>query len=58
MYATNFDSNWWVFDHRTDESDALADTLGLGELKLKCLITKGAKQVLTKARRGKLPHRE
>ncbi|WP_165443738.1 IS1634 family transposase [Olsenella sp. Marseille-P4559] len=58
MSATNFDSNWWVFDHRTDESDALADALGLPEPKRKFLTTREAKQVLAKANRAKLPHRQ
>lgn len=57
MSATNFDSNWWVFDHRTDESDALAASCGLEELKLKFLTTKQAKQVLAKANRLTLQHR-
>ena len=43
MSATNFEGNWWVFDHRTDDSDLLVDTLGLEEFKLKCLTTKGGK---------------
>ncbi|MBQ9057695.1 MAG: IS1634 family transposase, partial [Atopobiaceae bacterium] len=35
MNGINMDANWWVFGHRTDESDLLAEALGLEELKLK-----------------------
>jgi hypothetical protein len=56
MSGTNMDANWWVFDHRTDESDALVDSVGLEELKLKNMTTGKATKILAKAAKGKLPH--
>ena len=56
MSGTNVDANWWVFDHRTDESDLLAEAVGLEELKLKCLTTGRAMEVLAKAAKGAIPH--
>jgi len=55
MSGTNVDANWWVFDHRTDESDLLAETVGLEELKLKNLTTGKAMKILAKAAKGRIP---
>ena len=55
MSGTNIDLNWWVFDHRTDRSDLIADAVGLEELKLKNLTTKNAKEILAKAAKGIIP---
>lgn len=56
MSGTNVDANWWAFDHRTDESDLLAETVGLEELKLKNLTTGRATEILAKAAKGRIPH--
>ena len=56
MSGTNMDANWWVFDHRTDESDLIVEAVGLEELKLKNLTTGGARKVLAKAARCGIPH--
>lgn len=56
MSGTNVDANWWVFDHRTDETDLIAEAVGLEELKLKTLRTSDAKKILAKAARWKIPH--
>ena len=55
MSGTNVESNWWVFDHRTDASDLLVEILGLEELKLKNLTTTHAMDILAKAAKGKIP---
>ena len=52
MSGTNVDANWWVFDHRTDASDLLVETVGLEELKLKSLTTGKAMEILAKAAKG------
>jgi len=56
MNGVNMDANWWVFGHRTDESDMVAEAVGLEELKLKNLTTGKAREILAKAARWKIPH--
>ena len=56
MSCTNVDANWWIFDHRTDESDLLVETVGLEGLKLKNLTTGKATEILAKAAKGRIPH--
>ena len=56
MNGTNMDANWWVFGHRTDESDMIVEAVGLEELKLKNLTTGKAKGILAKAAKWKIPH--
>ena len=56
MSGTNVDANWWVFDHRTDDSDLLVEAVGLEELKLKNLTTGKAMEILAKAAKGSIPH--
>ena len=56
MNGVNMDANWWVFGHRTDESDLIAEAVGLEELKLKNLTTGKAKEILAKAAKWKIPH--
>jgi len=56
MSGTNVDANWWIFDHRTDESDLIVEAVGLEELKLKNLTTGKAMEILAKAARGSIPH--
>ena len=56
MSGTNVDANWWVFDHRTDASDLLVETVGLEDLKLKSLTTGKAMEILAKAAKGRIPH--
>ena len=54
MNGINMDANWWVFGHRTDESDLIAEAVGLEELKLKNLTTGKAREVLAKAAKWKI----
>lgn len=49
MCGTNIADNWWVFDHRSDESDIIADTLELQDLKLQNLKTLDVRKLLGKA---------
>jgi hypothetical protein len=35
MSCSALDANWWLFDHRTDESDAILEAVGLPELRRK-----------------------
>ena len=56
MNGINMDANWWVFGHRTDESDLIAEAIELEELKLKNLTTGKAKEILAKAAKWKIPH--
>lgn len=56
MNGINMDANWWVFGHRTDESDLIAEAVGLEELKLKSLTTGKAREILAKAAKWKIPH--
>lgn len=58
MNCVNFNANWWVCGHRTEESDTLVDYLGLQDLKRKNLRTIDAKKILTKAFKGKIVHKE
>ena len=55
MSGTNVDANWWVFDHRTEESDLIVGAVGLEGLKLKNLTTAGAKKILAEAAKGEIP---
>lgn len=52
MSGVNVDANWWVFDHRSDESDRLVDSVGLEELKLKNIRTSDAKKSTDKSQKG------
>ena len=56
MTGINMDANWWVFGHRTDESDLIAKAVGLEELKLKNITTRKAKEILAKSAKWKIPH--
>ena len=58
MNCVNVDANWWVCGHRTDDSDRLAESVGLEELKLKNLRTSDAKKILAKAAKGEIPHKK
>ena len=55
MSGTNVDANWWVFDHRTNESDPLVGAVGLEDLKLRVLTTGRATEILAKAAKGRIP---
>ena len=55
MSGTNVDANWWVFDHRTNESDLLVGAVGLEDLKLRVLTTGRATEILAKAAKGRIP---
>lgn len=54
MNGTNVDANWWVFNHRTQNSDKIAESLGLENLKLKNIKTSDIKKLLAKAAKAKL----
>lgn len=56
MNCVNVDANWWVCGHRTDDSDRLAEAVGLEELKLKNLRTSDVRKILAKAAKGEMPH--
>lgn len=56
MNGVNVDANWWVFGHRTDESDLLVEAVGLEELKLKNLTAVKVREILAKAARWEIPH--
>ena len=56
MEGVNFETNWWAFGHRSDESDLIAKTVGIEELMLKCMTTKTARTILAKAAKAQLPH--
>ena len=56
MNGVNFDANWWAFGHRTDESDLIAEAVGLEELKLRNLTTGRAREILAKAAKWEIPH--
>lgn len=56
MEGVNFGANWWAFGHRSDASDLIADTLGIEELKLRCMTTQTARKILAKAAKAELPH--
>ena len=55
MNGVNVDANWWVFGHRTDESDLIADAVGLEELKLTNLTTGKAVDILADAAKWEIP---
>ncbi|MBQ2681751.1 MAG: IS1634 family transposase [Eggerthellaceae bacterium] len=55
MSGVNFDANWWAFGHRTDESDLIAEAVGLEGLKLKNLTTGKAMDILADAAKWKIP---
>ena len=54
MSGTNIAKNWWAFDHRSDNSDIIADTLGLQDLKLQNLRALDVRKLLGKAVKIKL----
>ena len=54
MNGTNVDANWWVFNHRTKNSDKIAEALDFDTLKLKNLKTGDIKKLLAKAAKAKL----
>lgn len=56
MNGVSFDANRWAFGHRTDESDLLAEAVGLEELKLRNLTAGKAGEILAKAAKWKIPH--
>ena len=54
MSGTNIAKNWWAFDHRSDNSDIIADTLGLQDLKLQNLRALDVRKLLGKTVKIKL----
>lgn len=55
MKVVNFDANWWAFGHRTDESDLIAEAVGLEAFKLKNLTTGKAMDILADAAKWQIP---
>ena len=58
MSCSALDANWWLFDHRTDESDAILEAVGLPELRRKVMRTGEIKAVFAKARKAGIPHKK
>jgi hypothetical protein len=56
MNGTNIAANWWIFDHRTDNSDLIAERLGLKDLMKQNITTKQASEILSKASKLKIPY--
>ena len=55
MKVVNFDANWWAFGHCIDESDLIAEAVGLEAFKLKNLTTGKAMDILADAAKWKIP---
>ena len=58
MSCSSLDANWWLFDHRTDESDLILDAIGVPELRRKVMRTGDVRAAFAKARRAGIPHRK
>ena len=58
MSCSALDANWWLFDHRTDESDAILDAVGIPELRRKVMRTGDIVKAFAKAKRAGIPHRK
>ena len=58
MSCSALDANWWLFDHRTNESDAILEAVGLPELRRKNMTTADVRGVFAKARRAGIPHKK
>ena len=58
MSCSALDANWWLFDHRTDESDAILDAVGVPELRRKVMRTGDIRAAFAKAKRAGIPHRK
>lgn len=58
MCCSSLDANWWLFDHRTDESDAILDAVGLQELRRKVMRTGDIRAAFAKARRVGIPRKK
>ncbi|WP_248922231.1 hypothetical protein [Olsenella intestinalis] len=52
MSCSALDANWWLFDHRTDESDAILEAVGPPELRRKNMTTADVRGVFAKAKRA------
>ena len=57
MSGTNIGANWWVFNHRSENSDLIASSVGLEELMLQNLTTKDVSKILGKAKKFDLKFR-
>lgn len=51
-------ANWWLFDHRTDESDAMLEAVGVPELRRKNMRTGEVRAAFAKAKRTGIPRKK
>ena len=51
-------ANWWLFDHRTDESDAMLEAVGVPELRRKNMRTGEVRSAFAKANRAGIPRKK
>ena len=51
-------ANWWLFDHRTDESDAMLEAVGVPELRRKNMRTGEVRAAFAKAKRAGIPRKK
>ena len=51
-------SDWWLFDHRTDESDAMLEAVGVPELRRKNMRTGEVRAAFAKAKRAGIPRKK
>ena len=51
-------ANWWLFDHRTDESDAMLEAVGVPELRRKNMRTGEVRAAFAKAKRVGIPRKK
>ena len=58
MSCSSLDANWWLFDHRTDESDAILDAVGIPEMRRKVMRTGDIRKVFARAKRAGIPHKK
>lgn len=55
MSCSALDANWWLFDHRTDESDTILEAVGIPELRRKVMRTGEVRDAFAKAKRAGIP---
>ena len=51
-------ANWWLFDHRTDESDAMLEAVGVPELRRKNMRTGEVRAAFAKAKGAGIPRKK
>ena len=58
MSCSALDANWWLFDHRTDESDLVLEAVGIPELRRRNMRTGEIRAVFAKAKRAGIPRKK